>query len=274
MKYLIALSFILISFTTALQAQTIAYRKVTGKITDITNKPLAGYSISLFGGTIGTTTDRAGKFSFVFPNDRPVLISIDNKQDPQVVVKVSPQQKALDIQLNDLTSAYSAQYIAEWNKKKAYNQAHAMDAYTTPEYKKFSAPEIPRGSFADVRIDEPIGAGDPVITVDRTVDPKRIYTAVEEQPKFNGNWEKYVADNLKMPASAKENNVQGRVILSYVVEKDGSLTDIKVIRGISTDCDKEATRVVSASPKWIPGKMNGQAVRTQYSIPIHFKLEP
>ena len=95
---------------------------------------------------------------------------------------------------------------------------------------------------ADIRIDEPVGNAD-VKQVVGTDDPNKIYTAVEQVPLFPGGMQKlaeYVKTNLKYPSAARNNNVQGKVFVNFVVEKDGSLTDPKIIRGIGSGCDEEA----------------------------------
>jgi protein TonB len=103
----------------------------------------------------------------------------------------------------------------------------------------------------------------------------KIFTAVEQAPSFPGGIEefyKFLQTNIRYPAKAFENNVQGKVFLTFVVEKDGSLTDIKVVRGIGSGCDEEARRVFTISPKWKPGIQNGRPVRVQYTMPISFSL--
>ncbi|MEO3403845.1 TonB family protein [Mucilaginibacter sp. CAU 1740] len=126
---------------------------------------------------------------------------------------------------------------------------------------------------ADIRIDEPVGNSDVKQVVE--ADPNQIFTSVEQVPEFAGGLEKfgaYLSKNIRYPAVARENNVQGRVICTFVVERDGSLTDIKVVRGIGSGCDEEAIRVLKNSPKWKPGIQNGRPVRVQYSVPISFTL--
>jgi protein TonB len=78
--------------------------------------------------------------------------------------------------------------------------------------------------------------------------------------------------NIRYPAIARENSTQGKVIISFVCEKDGSLTDVKVARGIGDGCDEEAMRVIKASPHWTPGVQNGRKVRVAYNVPISFTL--
>jgi TonB family protein len=102
-----------------------------------------------------------------------------------------------------------------------------------------------------------------------------VFTSVEQVPEFKGGLEafgKFLATNMKYPKAARDNNVQGRVIITFVVEKDGSLSNMKVVRGIGSGCDEEAVRVLSISPAWKPGIQNGKLVKVQYSVPISFTL--
>lgn len=101
-----------------------------------------------------------------------------------------------------------------------------------------------------------------------------VYDVVENMPSYPGGISQmraFIQNNLRYPEDAIKDGIQGRVILSFIVEKDGSLTDIKVVRSVSPSLDKEAIRIVKSMPKWIPGKQNGRSVRVKYIIPIHFK---
>ncbi|TDQ19257.1 TonB family protein [Algoriphagus boseongensis] len=98
---------------------------------------------------------------------------------------------------------------------------------------------------------------------------------VEEMPVPPGGMEgftKYMIENLKYPAAAKEANIQGMVMVTFVVRADGSVDTIEVLRGIGGGCDEEAVRVVAESGKWTPGKNGGKAVATQMTLPIQFKI--
>jgi protein TonB len=126
---------------------------------------------------------------------------------------------------------------------------------------------------ADIKIDEPVGNSDVKQVTEE--DPNKIFTAVEKEPSFPGGEEafrNYLGKNIKYPAIAKENNTQGKVFLSFVVEKDGSLTDIKIVRDIGSGCGDEAVRVLRNSPHWKPGIQNGRPVRVAYTIPVSFTL--
>ncbi|MES2427935.1 MAG: TonB family protein [Bacteroidota bacterium] len=125
---------------------------------------------------------------------------------------------------------------------------------------------------ADVRIDEPVGNSD---VKQVTEDENKVFTQVERQPGFPGGLEafgKYLQNNIKFPAVDRENGVSGRVICSFVVEKDGSLTDIKAVRSPSQTMSDEAIRVLKKSPKWTPGIQNQHPVRVSYTVPIAFTL--
>lgn len=110
----------------------------------------------------------------------------------------------------------------------------------------------------------------------KKVDNDSIYQIVEVMPEFPGGTEKmmdYLSKNIKYPEEAKEKGISGRVFLSFVIEKNGSVSDVKVARGIGKVCDDEAVRVVKAMPKWKPGLMKGKPVRVNYMLPIFFKLD-
>ncbi len=112
--------------------------------------------------------------------------------------------------------------------------------------------------------------------IEEEVVEQEIFTIVETMPSFPGGQEKlmqYLATNIKYPQIARESNVQGRVYLSFVVEPDGSVSNVKVLRGIGAGCDEEAMRVVKAMPKWSPGKQRGKSVRVSYNLPVNFKLQ-
>jgi TonB family protein len=104
-----------------------------------------------------------------------------------------------------------------------------------------------------------------------------VFSKVDQLPVYPGGikaFSELLGANLKYPVKAKENNIQGRVFITFIVEKDGSLSSLKVVRGIGSGCDEEAVRVLALSPKWSPGLQNGKVVRVSYTLPISFKLSP
>ncbi|MBU2649876.1 MAG: energy transducer TonB [Bacteroidetes bacterium] len=103
-----------------------------------------------------------------------------------------------------------------------------------------------------------------------------IFIVVESMPEFPGGIEKlyaYLGANIKYPQMARESGIQGTVYVTFVVERDGSVSDIKVLRGIGGGCDEEAIRVIQSMPKWNPGKQRGKPVRVQYNLPVRFILQ-
>jgi len=129
---------------------------------------------------------------------------------------------------------------------------------------------------ADIVIAEPVGEG-PKREAAVAVDDNKVYdfVSIEKVPEYPGGmpaFYKYLSGAIKYPPMAQENNVQGKVSLSFVVERDGSLTDIQVIRGPGSGTNEEAVRVLKASKRWVPGIQNGKPVRVKYNIQVNFTL--
>lgn len=104
----------------------------------------------------------------------------------------------------------------------------------------------------------------------------QIFTVVENDPEFPGGMEalyKYLAQNIKYPQLARDNNITGKVYVTFVVERDGSIANPRVLRDIGGGCGAEAIRVVKSMPKWTPGKQRGKAVRVQFILPVNFQLQ-
>ena len=113
--------------------------------------------------------------------------------------------------------------------------------------------------------------------VEEEEEEEVIFMVVESMPEFPGGQQalfKYLAENVKYPVIAQENGIQGRVICQFVIEKDGKVTDIQVVRSSGEpSLDKEAVRVINSMPKWKPGKQRGKPVRVKYTIPVNFRLQ-
>ena len=104
----------------------------------------------------------------------------------------------------------------------------------------------------------------------------KVLEKAEVMPQFPGGDQammKFVSENVQYPEEAKEKEISGRVMVGFIVEKDGSISDVKVVKGIGGGCDEEAVRVVKAMPKWKPGKEKGKPVRVSYMMPFTFKLQ-
>jgi protein TonB len=105
-------------------------------------------------------------------------------------------------------------------------------------------------------------------------DPNTIFSICQQMPKFTGDMNKYISDNIHYPDAEKKAGITGTVYITFVVERDGSLSGVKVLRGVvnGAGLDAEGVRVISSMPKWIPGVQGGQVVRARMNIPIHFQL--
>ena len=116
----------------------------------------------------------------------------------------------------------------------------------------------------------------PAVVVEEVVEEEQIFQVVEEMPSFPGGdaeCMRFLNKNIKYPTIAQENGIQGRVILQFVVNKDGSIVDVVVARSVDPYLDKEALRVVNMMPKWKPGKQRGKPVRVKFTLPVTFRLQ-
>lgn len=107
-------------------------------------------------------------------------------------------------------------------------------------------------------------------------EEEEIFVVVENQPEFPGGQAammKFLSENIRYPVIAQENGIQGRVICTFVVERDGSITDVQVVRGVDPSLDKEAVRVIQSMPKWKPGMQRGKPVRVRFTLPVVFRLQ-
>ena len=117
------------------------------------------------------------------------------------------------------------------------------------------------------------------VSAQKTVVSKKnqkVFDVVEQMPKFPGGMEalfKYMAENMKYPEDAKKQQVEGRVLVQFIVETDGSVSNTEVLMRVFPSLDAEAVRVISGMPKWIPGKQNGKVVRVKYTIPVSFRFK-
>ena len=141
-----------------------------------------------------------------------------------------------------------------------------------------SGPTTAEGTGVDEVIAPPEATGPTLKETLLEVAPKpeEAFVVVEQQPEFPGGLRAlgdYMSKTLRYPRSAASAGVSGRVFVSFVVNTDGSLTDVAVLKGIGFGCDEEALRVVRQMPRWKPGKQSGRAVRVKYNLPISFALE-
>ncbi len=112
--------------------------------------------------------------------------------------------------------------------------------------------------------------------VEQKEEETKVFEVVEQMPQFPGGdaaLMQYLSSHIKYPVVAEENGIQGRVVCTFVVERNGSITDVRVVKSVDPSLDKEAVRVIKSMPNWIPGKQNGSAVRVKYTVPVTFRLQ-
>ncbi len=133
--------------------------------------------------------------------------------------------------------------------------------------------EIDAEASQDTEIEEYV----PIeMEAEEEIKEDQIFAVVEAMPEFPGGQPemmKFLSKNINYPTMARESGIQGMVYVTFVVERDGSVTDVKVMRGIGGGCDEEAVRVVTRMPKWIPGKQRNKPVRVQFNLPVRFALQ-
>ena len=176
------------------------------------------------------------------------------------------------------TQKFTAPVIKKDELVKEENQVKAMDeldANTAVGVKDQEGTKDRTIEAARTDVVEKVVIEEPKEEVKQEVTQK-IFDVVEQQPSFPGGQTallQWLQQNIHYPPVAEENGIQGRVVVSFVVEPYGSITNVQVVRGVDPSLDKEAVRVTKAMPKWQPGKQNGQAVRVKYNLPVQFRLQ-
>lgn len=181
---------------------------------------------------------------------------------------------------NNFNFSHLKKRIIMMNKKKSNGTGRIKYAlFMVPAFALLVAGNISCSQGASEKQDakEETVAPDSVVAVPTdSVAKDEVFIVAEQMPEFPGGMKelfKFLQDNLKYPESAKKNNVQGRVIVQFVVEKDGTPTEFNVVRAVDPDLDAEALRVLKTMPKWKPGMQRGEVVRVKYTVPVTFRLQ-
>ena len=183
---------------------------------------------------------------------------------------------------NNFNFSHLKQRIIMLNKKKSNGAGHIKYAlFVLPAFALLVAGNISCSQDASQTEDAkeevvaPVSPEAKEAPADSTAK-EEVFMVAEQMPEFPGGMKellKFLQDNLKYPENAMKNNVQGRVIVQFVVEKDGTLTEFKVARSVDPDLDAEALRVLQTMPKWKPGMQRGKIVRVKFTVPVSFKLQ-
>lgn len=195
------------------------------------------------------------------------------KQEKKQVVKPKVEPKK-EIPVARQTQKFTAPVIKKDELVKEENQIKQMDklddkvAVGTENHEGTKDRNV-EAVRNDIAVNTPPPAPKEEVT-------NKVFDVVEVMPSFPGGQGalmSYLSSHVKYPVVAQENGVQGRVTVSFVVERDGSITDVHVVRSVDPSLDREAARVVSTMPNWQPGKQNGSAVRVKFNVPVQFKLQ-
>lgn len=196
----------------------------------------------------------------------------EKKKEP-VKPKIEPKK---EIPVARETQKFTAPVIKKDELVKEENQVKQMDKLDEKVAVGTENKEGTKDRLAEaVRSDIAVAAPPPPPAPKPEVSNK-VFEVVEEMPHFPGGaaaLQAFLSSNTKYPVVAQENGVQGRVTVSFVVERDGSITDVRVVRSVDPSLDREASRVVRSMPRWSPGKQNGSTVRVKYTVPVVFRLQ-
>ena len=197
----------------------------------------------------------------------------EEKKKEQVKPKIEPKK---EIPVARETQKFTAPVIKKDELVKEENQVKQMDKLDDKVAVGAEDKEGVKDRTVEAVRSEIAVAAPPPPPAPKPEVATKVFDVVEEMPSFPGGSAalmSYLSSNTKYPVVAQENGVQGRVIVSFVVERDGSISDVKVARSVDPSLDREAQRVVKSMPKWKPGKQNGSAVRVKYTVPVVFRLQ-
>ena len=229
--------------------------KVSGTVLAADTKiPVMGASVIIRGTTNGTLTDLDGKFTLTgLKKDDVIQVSFVGFQTRSVIVK---DESPLTIMLDDDVQNLEEMVVVGMGAKDG---------------------KPAKAENTDVVFDMPLEEAMKAEKQKKeTPQEEVIFQVVEQMPEFPGGMQKameFLGKNIKYPVAAQEAKIEGRVIVQFVVGRDGSVSDAKVMRGVNPELDAEAVRVVSIMPKWNPGKQRGKAVAVKYTMPIMFRLQ-
>ena len=231
--------------------------KVSGQVMEYPSKKLVpGASILIKGTTTGTLADGEGRFQLVVKREDTLVVSYVGLKTQFVPMRNAAGN--LVVWMPDDVQSMEEMTVVGY----ASNRVGILNG--EPGKKVVSVEEVPEVKLKEVKVDE---------SEQSTSDA--IFQVVEEAPEFPGGMQAcmvFLAKNIKYPVEAQNAGTEGRVIVQFVVGRDGSIRNPKVVRGVSPELDAEAIRVVSMMPKWNPGKQRGKAVAVNFALPIMFRL--
>lgn len=224
--------------------------------------------------------------------DKMVLVlhftSVIAAADPEMLSKLSARKKAeINKFVNEVNAKWKAKVakgeIDRYNLKRIDNDHLIMGGlyYMSEKLKKELADRKVREEAEKKALEAERQAREAKEAAEREAKEEaeaeyKVFDIVDEMPQFPGGPSamfEYLSKNLKYPTVAENNGIQGRVHVACVIEKDGSITDVKIVKSVDPSLDREAQRLVKSMPNWIPGKQNGKPVRVKYTVPVTFRLQ-
>ena len=201
------------------------------------------------------------------------LQSLAEKKEAKVERKEEPQIEKIEVEKVKSSVAFTTPEIKKDEEVQEDQEMKSQDelAATNTAIGAFTVEGNDEEAGEVLKAKEVIAEPEPP-----KVEETKVFDVVEEMSQFPGGQAallEYLAKNIKYPVVAEENGIQGKVIVTFVVERDGSITDVKVVKSVDPSLDKEASRVVKSMPRWQPGKQNGSAVRVKYTVPVQFRLQ-
>ena len=238
--------------------------RVEGTVVDnASGKPIIGASVIIRNTTTGTLSDENGKFTLEAPKGSVIVISFIGLQSCSLVVSPAEGTSVMKAKIKMLEETTQTDEIVVVGYEKP-------EPESASQVKWYKAEEVVKNEK-----NGPESAQQPQTAVkNNTEEP--IFIVVEEMPEYPGGMSefmKFIAQNIKYPADALQGKVEGRVIARFVVCKDGSISDIEIMRSVSPSLDAEAVRVLKLMPKWKPGRQRGRAVPVKFTVPVTFRLE-
>ena len=201
------------------------------------------------------------------------------KEEVEKVIK-QPEQKVVEVKQNtikftepvikkddEVKEENTLLNMEDLNKDNRRTADESYDQGTNQRQEDYGALTI-----EEEKVAPPTPPPAPEPEPEQKVEENKVYDVVEQQPTFNGNINSWLASNLKYPEVAVKKRIEGRVIVQFVVGKDGYIHSAQVVRGVDSSLDEEALRVVNSMPKWVPGKQGGQSINCKFTLPIVFKL--
>ena len=219
----------------------------------------------------------AALWFFVFYPNKAKSDDDENDEDEVEVVKEDEDSMTAPKEALRPVAVDSAEEVAFEEEEELIEGVANSDKYTdfaSDDNRSSNGNHQSRGSVT-VDFNEGSEEGSEAVT-SIPEDVQKVFDTVETMPSFPGGdaaLMQYLAKNIKYPAVAEENGIQGRVVCTYVIERDGSITDVKVVNSVDPSIDKEAMRVIKTMPKWIPGRQNGRKVRVKFTLPVIFRLQ-